>query len=349
MGGMERRVTIEEVASRAGVSMATVSRALRGLPNVSPATRARVLTVAEALHYRPNPNASRLARGKTHTVAMAVLSPSLWYTGQVIAGAEAVLSASGYDLALLTISSPEVRHRLLGEPSSLASRVDGLVLVDTVPEIDRPRSMPIVTVGAESPRLDCAVIDNYAGAAAAARHLLELGHDEVALIGGDPDAGPDTSQGSRRQGFLETLAAGGVEVPERRIVNGGFSVVGGYEAMGELLAAERFTAVFAMSDEMAMGAMRAAREAGVRIPEDVSMVGFDGHDLAFTVGLTTVHQDPELLGCEGARLLLERLDEPGGERVRLEIPTRLVVRDSTRVAKNEPAQAGSEEDGDVPL
>ncbi len=322
------RVTIDDVARRARVSVATVSRALRGLPNVSPHTRERVLTAARELDYHPDPNASRLAAGKTRTVAMAVPSPSLWYSGQVVAGAEAVLSASGYDLMLFVVADAASRRRLLAGPDRLGKRVDGLIMVDCAPDV--PTDFPLVTVGAEIDGHSCAVIDNRAAGAMAARHLLELGHREIGLIGGDPDVDPASTQGLRRTGFLDALVQGGVSVPRRWDRDGGFSVVGGYEAMAEMLAgSDRPTAVFAMSDDMAFGALRAAAEAGVSVPDELSLIGFDDHAIAFTVGLTTVRQDPEALGAGGAHLLVELLEDPATPPRRVEEPTELVPREST--------------------
>lgn len=322
------RVTIDDVAQKARVSVATVSRALRGMPNVSPHTRERVLTAARDLDYHPDPNASRLAAGKTHTVAMAVPSPSLWYSGQVVAGAEAVLSSSGYDLMLFAVPDEGSRRRLLSGPHRLGKRVDGMIMVDCAPT--EPVDFPLVTVGAEAAGHSCAVIDNHAAGAAAARHLLELGHERIGLIGGDPKVDPASTQGRRRAGFLQTLETAGVALPAEWDLDGGFSTVGGYEAMGELLAGRhRPSAVFAMSDEMAMGALRAAHEGGVRVPVELSVVGFDDHGLSFTVGLTTVRQDPEALGAAGARLLLELLADPSAPVRRIEEPTALVPREST--------------------
>ncbi len=322
------RVTIDDVARRARVSVATVSRALRGLPNVSPHTRERVLAAARELDYRPDPNASRLAAGKTHTVAMAVPSPSLWYSGQVVAGAEAVLSASGYDLMLFVVADEASRRRLLAGPDRLGKRVDGLIMVDCAPE--EPTDFPLVTVGAEVEGHPCAVIDNRAAGAMAAQHLLELGHREIGLIGGDPDVDPSTTQGLRRTGFLDALAEGGVSVPAQWDLDGGFSVVGGYEAMAEMLAGPRRpTAVFAMSDDMAFGALRAAAEVAVTVPGELSVIGFDDHAIAFTVGLSTVRQDPEALGAAGAHLLVDLLADPHAPPRRIEEPTELVPREST--------------------
>jgi LacI family transcriptional regulator, repressor for deo operon, udp, cdd, tsx, nupC, and nupG len=330
------RVTIEKVAERAGVSVATVSRALRGLPNVSPKTRDRVVSVAAMLNYRPDPNAARLAAGRTRTVAVGVVAIPIWYTGQVVSGIEAVLTSRGYDLTLLLIADELVRTRALGDVGGgVSKRADGAIIVDLVPTAPErglleEQRLPWVMVGADCPTIDSVVIDNVEGAMTAARHLLELGHTDIGLISGGPAAFPASSPPQRRAGFLGALSDAGVRFDPQMERVGDFSALGGYEAMQALLElARRPTAVFAMSDEMAMGAMRACREVGLDVPTDVSIVGFDDVDWAFTMGLTTIRQDATELGAIAARLMIERLEGDERERRLITVPTSLVVRDST--------------------
>ncbi|MDX1447439.1 MAG: LacI family DNA-binding transcriptional regulator [Acidimicrobiia bacterium] len=329
-------MTIEKVAERAGVSVATVSRALRGLPNVSPKTREKVQSVAAMLNYRPDPNASRLAAGRTRTIAVGVVAIPIWYTGQVVAGIEAVLTSLGYDLSLLLIADDLVRSRALGDVGGgVSKRADGAIIVDLVPtETERDlleeQRVPWVMVGADCPNIDSVVIDNVAAASTATRHLLELGHTSIGLISGGPATFPAASPTQRRTGFLRTLGEAGVRFDPSHERVGDFSALGGYEAMQALLAHPRPpSAVFAMSDEMAMGAMRACREAGLAVPGDMSVVGFDDVDWAFAMGLTTVRQDATELGAIAARLMVERLEGDQRERQLRTVPTELVVRDST--------------------
>ena len=330
------RVTIEKVAERAGVSVATVSRALRGLPNVSPKTRERVVSVAAMLNYRPDPNAARLAAGRTRTVAVGVVAIPIWYTGQVVSGIEAVLTSRGYDLTLLLIADELVRTRALGDVGGgVSKRADGAIIVDLVPTVaERPllaeHRLPWVMVGADCPTIDSVVIDNVAGAMSATRHLLSLGHTKLGLISGGPAAFPSSSPPERRAGFLRALDEAGARFDPNHERVGDFSALGGYEAMQALLdLSHRPTAVFAMSDEMAMGAMRACTEAGLTVPGDVSVVGFDDVDWAFTVGLTTVRQDAAELGAVAARLMIERLEGETCDRRLVTVPTELVERSST--------------------
>lgn len=330
------RVTIEEVAAQAGVSVATVSRALRGLPNVSPATRDRVVATASELNYRPDPNAARLAAGHTKTIAVGVVAIPIWYTGQVVSGIEAVLTSRGYDLTLLLIADSDVRRRSFGDVGGgVSKRADGAIIVDLLPTEDERETLSRhdlrwVMVGADCPEIDSVVIDNRKGAEAATRHLLDLGHRRIGLIAGGPPEFPAASPALRRAGYEDALRAAGIEPDPRCVEVGDFSTLGGYEAMQSLLdAREPPTAVFAMSDEMAMGAIRACSDAGLDVPGHISVVGFDDIDTAFAFGLTTVRQDPAELGAVAARSMVERLEGFDGPARRIVVPTSLTVRSST--------------------
>lgn len=330
------KVTIEKVAERAGVSVATVSRALRGLPNVSPKTRERVVSVAAMLNYRPDPNAARLAAGRTRTVAVGVVAIPIWYTGQVVSGIEAVLTSQGYDLTLLLIADDFVRSRAFGDVGGgVSKRADGAIIVDLVPTaperslLDEHR-LPWVMVGADCPTIDSVMIDNAEGAASGTRHLIELGHTRIGLIAGGPAAFAASSLPQRRMGFLRALQEAGLRFDPKAERVGDFSALGGYRAMQALIAlSDRPTAVLAMSDEMAMGAMRACKETGLDVPGDMSVVGFDDVDWAFAVGLTTIRQDATELGAIAARLMIQRLEGESCDRQVVTVPTRLVKRDST--------------------
>lgn len=330
-------VTIEDVAAKAGVSVATVSRALRGLPNVAPTTRDKVRAVALQLGYRADPNASRLGARRTRTIGMGVPLLGSWYFSQVVAGAEAVLSAEGYDVLLLAIGSAAARRRMVEGDGPLHRRVDGLLLVDLrldpeeVATFARTGSS-IVTVGDSYPGFPSVAIDDRRAAAMAVTHLLNLGHRDIALIGDLPgEALEFTVPGFRRAGYRQALADAGIPVRLDYDVAGNFSVDGGHEAMVRLLATPRPpTAVFAMSDEMAIGAIRAVRDHGLRVPEDVSIVGFDDHELADAVGLTTIRQPVAQIGAFAARAALRILDEEVPDPLHLVVDTALAVRSTTQ-------------------
>jgi len=307
--------TIEDVATAAGVSVATVSRALRNLPNVAPSTRARVQEVAEELKYRADPVASALAAGRTQTVAMAVPVLDSWYFSQVMAGAEAVLTQAGYDLLLVTVDDDERRQRILGGP--LVKRADGLILVDLrVPPSEAAvlaaTGLSLVSVGMEVEGTSSVMVDDFEIARSAVNHLLDLGHRRIALVQGlaeDPLQFIVPAQ--RRLGYEAALAAAGIEIPAGFEVVGNFSVEGGQEAMSHLLDLDDPpTAVFAMSDEMAFGALRELWDRGLRAAHDVSIVGVDDHEFSKVIGLTTVQQQVAEHGARAARMLLDRLADP---------------------------------------
>lgn len=329
------RARIEDVAAGAGVSVATVSRALRGLSNVAPATRERVVAVAESLHYRADPHASRLAAGRTQTIGMGVPLLGAWYFSQVVAGAEAVLAAEGYDLLLVGIGSGEERKRVVREWTLLQKRVDGLILVDLRMDTDEIDALAfgdahVVTVGDQYGQFPSVTVENRDAARRAVEHLVGLGHRRIGLIGDGPGGALTFSvPAERRAGYRDALETAGVPVDPSLDVPGDFSVDGGAEGMLQLLALPRPpTAVFAMSDEMAMGALKVLRAKGVAVPTEMSVVGFDNHELSDAFGLTTMAQPVVGSGGLAARFLLDRF---GGDRTahHLVEDTHLIVRETT--------------------
>jgi DNA-binding LacI/PurR family transcriptional regulator len=327
------RATIEDVAAAAGVSVATVSRALRGLPNVAPSTRDHVTEIAGRLAYRPDPAASRLAAGRTRTVAIAVPNLVGWYFAQVIGGAEAVLSDAGYDLLVIGVTGDDARARFLHDAQRLDRRADGLILVDLSLTDEEAAELAatdihVVTIGFECPAISSVLLDDAAVGRDAANHLLDLGHRDIGLIEGAPgDQLRFAVPARRRQGFAEALRARGVEPYTEAIAAGNLSVEGGAEAMTQLLRLERRpTAVFAMSDEMAMGALRAAREAGLTVPDDISIIGVDDHELAHVLDLTTVGQDVAGKGSTAARWIVTDLEAARCELYRKVDICSLVIR-----------------------
>jgi DNA-binding LacI/PurR family transcriptional regulator len=331
----DRRATIDDVASAAHVSVATVSRALRGLPNVADATRRRVLEAAETLAYRADPHASRLAAGRTMTVGMGVPLLSRWYFSRVVASAEAALATEGYDVLLFAMGTDAARHRVVSNWAELARRVDALILVDLVlsrqeaAELTR-RSASVVTIGSRQRGLSSVVIDNMAGATAATDHLLSLGHRAIGLVGNQPlHTVSFPVPAARRAGYRAALRSAGIAHRPDLESAANFSVEAAVSATDRLLALpSRPTAIFAMSDEMAFGALMSARIHGLDVPGDLSIVGFDDHELAEVVELTTVSQPVAQTGVIAARLALEGLH---GEAIpqHVELPTQLVVRATT--------------------
>lgn len=328
---------IDDVARLAGVSTATVSRALRGLPLVSQETRSRVLSAAAELGYVASPSASRLAGGRTGSVGVVVPRVTPWFFATVVEAAEDVLRMSGQDVLLFNLGGREDARRRLLHGSSLHKRVDALLLVN-VPFTAEDASavgrlgLPVVTIGCSWPGLASVCIDDVAAARTATDHLLTLGHTRIAHIAGTSrDEFGSTVRVDRLRGYRESLAAAGLPADPDLVVVGDFSVAGGAEAMSELLRRRCGpSAIFAACDEMAMGAMRVLREAHLPVPERVSVIGIDDHDLSAVLGLTTVAQPAAVQGRLAAMKLLETL----GSGTDLEpdpvvVATQLIVRSTT--------------------
>jgi LacI family transcriptional regulator, repressor for deo operon, udp, cdd, tsx, nupC, and nupG len=327
--------TIEDVAARAQVSVATVSRALRGLPNVAPSTRERVMVAATDLHYVADPSAARLASGRNLAIGLVVPMFGPWYYARAFSGVESVLTVAGYDLLPYTTSGPGGLDAFV-QRLPFRKRVDGLIVVDGPPLTGRlaqvvREGVHVVTVGVRTDIASSIVIDNVGAARTVVDHLVALGHRRIALISGlDDDPFGFTAPSDRWRGYLDALAAAGIAEDPALVVAGNFSPEGAGEAMHQLLALpEPPTAVFAMSDEMAMGAAQVARDAGLAIPQDLSIAGFDDHELARYVGLTTVRQDVLRVGERAAELLLEHLSGLRTVVTHEVAPTSLVVRGTT--------------------
>jgi DNA-binding LacI/PurR family transcriptional regulator len=328
--------TIDDVARAAGVSTATVSRALHDHPYVAETTKAKVVAAATRLRYVANPNASRLASGATSTVGLLAPVLTSWYTSEVVAGVEEICAEEGYDL-LIGTADPEARERMLNGETRFRQRVDGVILVDVMcresgaerlAQID----VPVVVLGEALQAVDSVAVDNIAGASLAAQHLLRLGHRRIAVVGGVSYA-EDVHDvpNSRSTGFRSTLGVAGVHLRPEYVADGGFTIEGGRVACHALLdLPEPPTAIFAMSDEMAFGVLKALRERNLVAGGDVSVIGFDDHPVSEAVGLTTVRQPVRSIGRTGARVLLGLLH--GAARSRQHhMPLTLVERSSTGV------------------
>jgi LacI family repressor for deo operon, udp, cdd, tsx, nupC, and nupG len=309
------RATIEDVAAAAGVSVATVSRALRGLPNVASATRERVASIAEQMSYRADPAASRLATGRSRSIAVAVPLLNGWYFSQVVAGAEAICATTGYDMIVVGVSTGAARRSIVDEAASIHRRVDGVIFVDIhlpVDDVDglADKGLRVVTIGESTHRFPSVGIDDVAVGDLATTHLLALGHRRIGLIDDQPtDPHGFVVPSLRRTGHHRALARAGIEPDPRLQAPGSFSLLGGRAATHVLLALpDPPTAVFSMSDEMAFGAMLALRDVGRSTPADLSIVGVDDHDLSIVVGLTTVRQSVSDHGSRAARLLIDQLE-----------------------------------------
>lgn len=330
---------IREVADEVGLSMATVSRALRGQQGVSPDNRRRIEKTAARLGYVASSTAVGLATGRTHMVAAVVPHVTRWYFGTVVHGAEQELRAHGYDLLLVNLAGSEETRRRVMQTHTLTKRADAVLLAGLQPQpAERAwltsQRVPVVLVGALLDGWRSISIDDEQVAVTATEHLLSLGHRRIAYIGGNKAHALEFSTpGARHRGFLQTMARAGCEVPPELDLDGDFTLRSGYEVGRRLLDGPlRPTAVFCASDEMAIGLLRAAREVGLDVPRDLSVVGVDDHELAEYLDLTTVWQPVEELGVRAASQLLQlmRITPPErGPSTQVELETRLVVRGTT--------------------
>jgi LacI family transcriptional regulator len=328
------RTTIRDVARGAGVSVATVSRVLNESGPVREETRRRVLAVAQRLRYTPNGAARSLSTRKT--MMIGVLLPNLFgeFFSEVIRGADQAAQQAGYHLL---VSGSHAGHaEIEGALRAMLGRVDGLVVMS--PDLERsplplhlPDDLPLVLLScrAEDRTFDSLVIDNYAGAYAVTRHLIEVGHRRIALIRGGW-ANHDARE--RARGYRQALEDGGVSWSPELEVEGDFTEPSGHRAMELLLGlSPRATAVFACNDSMAIGALGALRESGVAVPSEVAVVGFDDILIARYLDppLTTVRVPISRLGTRAVELLLAAI---GSDRPRVGVqevlPTELVVRAS---------------------
>jgi DNA-binding LacI/PurR family transcriptional regulator len=329
-------ITIRDVAEAAGVSTATVSRALRGLPNVDEATRARVQAIAAQLDYVISPSASRLASGRTGSIGVITPYISRWFFSTVLSGVESVLQTAGMDLLLMSVSTPDAQHRLPPAPR-LRRRVDGVLAIALPP--DDPQlddvidlGMPTSLIGTAKEGVAGVTIDDVQAARTATQHLLNLGHRRIAIISGNLIDAPFTAEHDRFRGYRETMEEAGLVLDPLMEAFGYFTVAGGEQAMTALLThRERPTAVFAMSDEMAFGAIKAMRAHGLVPGKDISIIGIDNHDLSELLDLTTVAQPVFDLGRVAAEALLVQIRSGSGSARpdSFVLPTQLIVRGST--------------------
>jgi LacI family repressor for deo operon, udp, cdd, tsx, nupC, and nupG len=309
--------SIKDVARSVGVSTATVSRALRGLPRVSESTRDKVLQAAAELEYVGSPSAAGLAGGRTRAVGVVVPFVSRWFFATVVQGAEAPLREAGYDLLLYNLGGDLESRRRVFTTHLMRRRVDAVLVLSLTPtqqEINTLAKLhrPVAVIGANVPGWASVGIDDVSAACTAMRHLIALGHRRIAHLGGSlVDQLDFAAPRDRLEGYRRAMKSAGLPIEPAWEVVGDFTVHGGVRGMESLLglpAAAVPTAVFAASDEMAIGAVAAVRRAGLRVPEDVSVIGIDDHEMAEFFDLTTVAQPAREQGRIAAVMLLAAMD-----------------------------------------
>ena len=337
---MTRTVTIADVAAVARVSKTTVSRVLNGKGDLDASTAERVRSVIAELGYVPSARAVGLARGRSRVIALLVPSLAWPWMGEVLQGVVDAVESAGYGLLLFTCTRGEVSMRQFASQVS-SDAFDGLLVIEPEGTVDylaelHARGLPVVLIDdrGRHPEFSSVCTTNAEGGRAAARHLRELGRRRPLVITGHPHFGCTVE---RRTGFEAAWRDGGHALPAELVVAGDFTFGCGQAAVRAALSSGvAFDAVFAHNDLSAAGAMRAVVEAGLEVPRDVSVVGFDDVPLASQThpALTTVHQPMRGMGATAAQLLIGHLDGvplPAGATV---LNTHLVVRGSSTLLRS---------------
>ncbi len=332
---MATTATIRDVAKHAGVGVGTVSRVLNDSGSVSESTRHKVQAAIKDLNYSPSSIARHLSSGKT--MAIGVIVPFFTNASVVrrLQGIVSVLASSKYDLVLFDVESTENRDVLL---TNIVQRkmVDGLIILSLRPkdkDLDKflTAGIPAVIVDARHPDLSCIFVDNIQGGKRATEHLINLGHEKIGYISDYPDNPFNLSPvRDRRQGYIDALTEAGFPFKEEYYREGGLDSQEARQLAHELLnLPDPPTAIFAYSDTQAIGVLEAARDLGLQVPTNLSVIGYDDIEAAQFLQLTTVRQCLFDSGVKGAQLLLEVMNDSFHEPHEVQLPTELIQRAST--------------------
>lgn len=333
---------IADVARAAGVSKATASRALSGAGYVSDETRSRVQDAAAALGYVPTTSAVSLVTGRMRTIGVVMPSVSRWFFAQVLEGVQDALLERRYDLALYGAPPESEARREMFHHFLARKRFDGLIAVGIEPSARELEKLvdfgkPVVSVGGYDVGTSAVSIDDEAAGRIATEHVLGLGHSAVAFLGGDDD-GRQTSFGDQHRlaGYRSAMRDAGLAASALHVPSD-VSMPGGYGAAVELLGDRRTrpTAIVGVCDEVAVGAIIAARRLGIRVPERLSVVGIDDHEYAAMFSLTTIQQKPHQQGRAAVQLLMWQLDDPDASTHRIVESAPLIMRASTAAIDDE--------------
>jgi len=325
------RPTIHDVAARAGVSKSLVSLALRGSPRVSESSRRAILDAAAELRYRPNAAARTLADRRSRTIGVLILDLHNPVFAEILDGVQAGLRRCGFSTMLVSAGTDPVLQQAEVE-SLLQFRIEGLILIShrLSPSLLASIATEVPTVivtrrDVPGPRIDTVSNDDTAGAAMAVDHLVSLGHRRIACLAGDDSP----SARARAEGYRVAMIRNGLG-DSVHIVPAGLTDAAGYAAATEALTSSP-TALFAVNDMAALGAIAAVQEASLRVPEDVSVVGYDGIAIGGlrNLSLTTVAQPLAEMGERAALRLVHRIEQPDARAQHLTVEPHLVVRGST--------------------
>lgn len=326
---------IVEIAKRAGVSPATVSRALRGMHHVNERTRKKIIESAQELDYPIRPDLlPRSEGGKTNTIGVIAPYISRWYFSQALAGAEQALREAGMDLLLYNFAQVDARQRVF-QQKKLIGKVDGLIVISLPPtekEFEQILGLgiPVALLGTADSRCSSVSIDDVKGASIATQHLIDSGHKDIAIMAGQHELAYNFKVANqRRDGFLKTLKEAGLDFDPNFELIADFDSHTAELAMDEFLNRKKLpTAIFCESDEMAFGAMKSLKKKGLRVPEDISVIGYDDHEFSEVMGLTTVAQPVQFLGQLIASQIMVKIDKPETPGAQMRVPTTLVIRNT---------------------
>lgn len=351
--------TISDVARKAGVSVATVSRALRGVNTVNAGTRERVRQAAADLDYVASPTAASLASGRTRVVGIVTPFMTRWFFATALSAIEKTLREYDFHALLMDLEAESALSRRELTNQMLSKRVDGLICINvplqpTEFTLLERLGLPVVAIGNPLPGYPLVQIDDAGAIQTAVDHLVDLGHSRIGFVGAvPPEAAHRLVPWARLRGFRVAMAGHGLSVPERWVVTCDWSAQDAARQAALLFPAENGpTAIVAASDEMAIGVMAVASEAGLRVPEDLSIVGVDDFYLSDVVRLTTMRQDVVAQGRAATEMLLHVLLTDSGiprparppqmdsEGV-LTLPTRLIRRGTTGPIRGEAGQRPS--------
>ena len=327
--------TIREVADMAGVSVATVSRTLQQPDRVSPKTRVRVQEAIDHLGYKPNLMAVKFRSGKTQVLVALVPTVANVFFARVIKGMQEAAASQGYSLLLMNTMGDDGIERNCAKLVD-TSQADGVIQLRAFnpfapDQFQSEALLPMVNACeiVDGARFPTVTLDNRAAAKAMTQHLISLGHRRIAMVKG-PQSSPLTRD--RLAGYEDALKAAGLSIDDSLLCAGDFTLSSGYRAATTLLdLPKRPTAIFCENDEMAMGAMRKVREAGLSIPEDISIAGFD--NIAFSAyaepPLTTIAQPAEEFGETAVNVLIDVLNGKTKHALKVILPFELITRQST--------------------
>ena len=343
-GRLAPQVNMADVASAAGVSMATTSRALNGQPGVAPATRERVLKAAREQSYVVSPEASALSGRTTKRIAVVVPELSRWFFAEMLSGIESVLRKANLDLMLYRVGEGEDRAAFFQDLPA-RRKVDAVLVVGIpVTEAEQARlglmGVEIIAAGGQSAPYPYVSIDDHLAGSQAVHHLLNLGHRRIAMIDAvDPHAREWPIDG-RALAYTQALDEAGIPIDPDLFLRVDWGASAGAAAMAQLLTLRHPpTAVFAHSDEIAVGALRTVQRAGLSVPGDVSIIGIDDHPFAEQLDLTTIHQDVHRQGELAAQMVIDTLAGRDIDRATV-LPTRLLPRGSTRRLPHSASRSG---------